>query len=612
MPFVNLSPATTTRLPASVRAHCTTADGEAFLQKLLHPPSDSAPRGIPDGSEGQSAVVDQRSEFTVSFSGIEVDPTVKAGANFDALIWTPPGNNMMALIAVGISPVDFRTATLNDGTAKMKPGEVVVKARYYEDTTLDTDINCHACCDSFGVPAPPPSVDALSAFAMGKSVGVPQPGAAAPPELPSTRYFASTINRSEFQRYRTLASSITCYYTAPATESQGAWHVWNGGSRAAASRPVETNRQIQSVPDTVQPPLTGTVTGGKMYAGGTIFEAVHPTMFSVPFDEADAAALQKEPYINRAPLGFYSIHRPTTSNYTEWVEREPVGVAVDIIDPLTTATFPWARFGVTTFTGSVANEAGVTGPTFRSYDTATLSCVPLNSVRAPASRKDVGVEFNTTARVAVPWLAQYFTSGFIANDLATVTNTDLAFSPDWTHTVAIGRALSFEGSFTLKRCLCLEVNLTPRSPLRSMLTRPPLLDAMAMRTALLLARASETTFKASDNNWAAILKDLAKAAKVVLPIVGGAIAGWQPELAPLIASGVAGAEAALTTAEGVGQAIVDRRGAGGPGPRRTRQVANRPKPALQLPARSKGAKSKKVAQRRKRGTMRNGILVVTE
>lgn len=537
--------------PASIPAHvagaCATTDGAVFVTKLLHPPTDVRPQGIPDGGEGDRAVVDQRREITIdldSFATNGLGPP-PAEYNLDVLCWTPPGNNTMVVYAVGLAGVDFRKAVLNNDVLKpLASGEVRVQSIPYEQNTADGLIATRGCCDSFTDNAGPPATNSDSSH-LAASTQCPdcgeateKPGELAPAAPPSSRLFGSSINSARFQSFRTMASSITGYYNAPMTSSQGMWHVWNGGSRNENIRPFETALNSLTADAATQP---SSVPASAPYNSPTVYEAVSPTGFRVPFDEGMFSRLRQNPYIAKAKDGFYSIHRPESDEFPERY-RESDYETVDTIPRPVDATFPWVRWGVSNY---IQRDS-------TSTDLASFPCsTPLCSVPLNYTQQTLSASFNghpllaSNVTTLVPWLSSYFVSPFGSDVGVYGTNfvPDLAFD-DWTQTVAILRGASHLGTITVKRCLTLEVVLTSDSPLASQLGRPPLIDPQAMATALRYSRLAPSILPAKDNNFASVFKHILKAIKGVVPVAAPILAGIAPEFAPEILGGATVLEAA--------------------------------------------------------------------
>lgn len=522
--------------------------GAAYVEKSLHPVSDVHSDGIPTGTEGNIVVATQKTEHTFGF----LDKAASPDSNVDVLMWFPPGNNTTAIVAVGPAGTDFRSAFLSS-TASPALGEVVVDQYTYGDSIHD----------SF-------------AFTFGYQV-------------PNTRYFGSETNSSRYTKWRTVASSVTAYFTAPSVANQGALHVYNGpGAPEVLDYCIETPKRIDTFPVAAQPQSEPAVVP---FSGGDVYEVVRPTLFRIPFSEAEFTQMTAAPYTTKATEGFYSITRKVDATHP-WAKREALTGVV--------------RAGTNTVSGP--NDM-VFVPGIRQYSSGgggpgvmtemiRVSTIPMNLTEMPGSRNETGTPISETSTALVPWLGQYFCGGpktaFPWLDPSTISS-DIAFDSGATHTVAIARGISAQSSFTIKRCLTLEAQVASNSPARQFASRPPPLDTRALIIAAELSRALPLVYAARDNSFATVMKDALKWLGRAAPIagtIGSVIATGMgaPELAPLLGGAGAAAGAALT---GISNTIGPKKAAAKPQPKPKR-------PALVLQSRRQPLRPGSQANRRKR------------
>lgn len=599
----------------------STPDGAAFITKLLHPPSELRPLGIPDGADGNRVTVDQRTEITIDLAATSfITPTPPAvnTQEVDMLIWCPPGNNISAVVAIGLPGTDFRTAFLNNDTTKaLLPGQVRVRAFYYEGTVLDGLIPTRGCCDSYtsdpGPPGPPRATGQQVHTQVGTPVysipiGEPAP-APAPASPPPTRLFGTSINQSRFTRYRTMASSVTAYFTAPATGDQGMWHVWTGASRLSRTRPFETYRKLGTADSGSQPSSTPPVTP---YTDPSIYEAVAPTLFRVPFFEKEFARLRQNPYMARATEGFYAIMHPADVEFN-FRERTSEYLSVDTVPNSYVSPYAWVRWGVTN--NLVQNQPTVEGGSFPSM--SPIATVPQNFTEQQLDTLANGYPLSTAfkATSAVPWLQSYFcvpngTPFGTSYTLGLQYETDLAYD-DWTHTVAIGRGFSTAATVTLKRCKCLEAELTSDSPLASQLARCPVRDQAALNAVLVLSRLAPTVYRARDNNFAKVLKDILGIVKKVAPVAAPVAAAIFPEAAPAIL-GIGDAIGAAASFGESALSATQKKRAPQPQPKRQKKkkpVAAAAKPNARIVVAAKKVGKGQTPRARNRAVLRDGKLL---
>lgn len=589
-------------LPKNVSRMCSTEAGAQYVTRALHPPGDVTTLGVPDGAEGQTVVVDQRMSFVLTPpSGLLADPDTE----MSVLIFCPPGNNCMAIVAYGRSNADFRTASMA-AQLPLIEGQVYVEAYYYEQNALDGFLPCQMCC--YGNEAePPPVATAGEIAAWHKATRNLGPGVLRPmhsrvsadaplvdDEPPQHRLFSTSINSSQFLSFRTIASSVTCYFSAPQLQNQGFVHCYNGASRPRATHPIETRTVGSIVAAAIQPfstpgqvsPFVQTDPLGTL---STVYDAVIPYVMRLPFDEDEMTKMRADPYVRRATEGFYSIHRPLGFEQN-FVERSTQYATVDV---LSSSPINWARFEP-----RESSRSFVGGNTTRGFAPIPLPGVPWNMVRAAYGEQYPwgGGGFMTTppGTTVVPWLQDYYQNSsvpIIVQERPNQNLSDLGYD-DWTSTVAIYRAISIQASLEVKRVLTLEARVVPTSPLVAMLKRPPLADLRAVNALRVLARVAPNVYPAKDNSWATILSTISKVAGTIGAGLG-LVSTVVPELAPfaMVAEGVGGAARVI-------EQVIPR--PKGPSPAVVRVEAPKPTKRVVVQEKSSARKKKVVVARRKR------------
>jgi len=475
------------------------------------------------------------------------------------LLWCPPGNNTMGIVAVGLAGTDFESAALQDVTNPAAPnplasGHVSCRVVSYETNVDDGAINT-------------------------VKFGTADAGDNAPP---ANRYFASQTNPSRYSKYRTVASSVTGYFTAPSLDNQGSLYVYNGpGSKTMYDKGIETHREISRGPYQPEAP-----TPQAPWKDGVIFEVVEPTLFKLPFTEAEMTSMTNSPYVSRATDGFYSVMRPTDDEF-HFAERNAC---------------PSIIFSSDGAGAPIGNSYGLYAPTTlfedepqasTQPDVTKVNTVPWVLVDRFVNRLDLGVPVTSYTSANPPWLGELFGAPRVYDGAGTsftfpysyfnVFASDVAFDSGFTHTVAIVRGMSKQASWAFKRLLTIEGQVTANSPARPYAVRPPPRDGVALQRGLIASRCMPPVFPASANNFGSIVKEIAGIAKTVINAAAAPLSALAPELAPVLSS-------AAGLASFINSVI--------PAPRQLRIAQPAPKPA---------PKAKRAATVRRNAALARGV-----
>lgn len=468
-------------------------EGRDFVLKALHPADDRESGGIPDQNQTDL----YRTTFRQS---VQLNPPVAdvGEPNVDWLIWCPPGDNTMCIVAVGVQGTDFRSAQLATAAGLPPLGQVQAYVYSFSNNTLDQAFRGSLASGlNYTVVASPGDTPALSVV-----------------QWPPWRVFATSCTSLQPLAWRTTASSITINLTSASLYNQGTVYAWSGGRDFSEMLGYATNKRLTTFAS--QPLQTAFNPPTPDYPFGTddVYEVVHFLCTAVPFHEEDMTFMDPDPFVARAVHGVYIPHKllgPTQplQNHDDYPDiiDQPVGNPPDMIQ-----TMPHYAIDVDPSNGFAPSFCVV--PLNR--------CMPGDNVVVPSS----------TGLTIPPWL----------HDKATGYN--LVSGHPWyqfdssmdnvAQSVTIFRGLAYQSSLSVKRILALEAEPLPYSVSRPFVRPALLYEPNALTVYYKIASRLPNVHIAKDNDFGDILRKIAGIAQGIIPVATGVIGDMFPDAKEII------------------------------------------------------------------------------
>lgn len=481
--------------------------GRSFLRQAIHPPLAMEATKIPDGATPSSVATILRYEKSIPLA-------IEQGgldATCDFCVWCPPGDNTMAVVAIGNPGVDFRTADLAAGTGPIGVGEVrVYWLSYFENQVLAGVLKTSHITDE--------TIPAMIAD-----------------HPPHTRYFTTATTSDYMQSWRTTSSSVTMHVSVPGVASQGMIHVFNGlrRFRVGSSCQPKGDAWPSLAPPEVKNPL-GTPSA-MPYDSANVYLAITALVTEIPFNESDFAAVCPNPYVAEAKHGAYIVHAlggPEQPYISAPPARFPIFVEAD--------ENPWKTRTDNNVDASLTAMSGDLYQWFPwSHAAAGAArvevCPPPISVRpvALAGVDTAGLSQSLGGLIAPPWLAKAavpYSWSFVSPAERGFCDTGM---DNVAQSVTIGRSVSQAGVLSIKRIVSFEKIPLPASSFRMMVTRPAPLDIPALKFYHEIAPYLPTARRANDNDFGSVLSDILSAVGSVVPAASTLLSSLVPEAAPI-------------------------------------------------------------------------------
>lgn len=531
-------------------------NAKRFLSKALHPASDIDSPGIPDQNEVDLYRTELRSTHSHSSGGITT--------NWDCMIWCPPGDNTVAIVATGLAGVDFRTATLAAGTPANSK-EVYVERYTFADN----------------VPGGLFAGNLVGHSVLRDATQVLYP--------PHERFFATTYGRLMPKRWRTTASSLTVNLIANATQNQGSVYCWEGGRSYVDGVAFESIDTVPIMSTAAFQPGTSYIQGTgttpfilAMHTGATgpavspfnsggVHEALQTKSTSVPFDETDMFMQSPHLYATNAYNGVYCVHRFMGPDQPLQNSSDAPHNVLTPVNGYKVGSLEWngdVNWALSRYTAEIAEDVG------QAWSTPQMNVVPLNIVARDIDIQ--GVDWTTGLSVP-PWLRDY---------VRILGSPDTSFD-NVTTSVTIFRSIDPDATLQIKRLLSLEAAPLESSPSKPFVTPPIDFEPQALRMYYEISHRLEAVHPANYNDFSTIVNKIANVINKYAGVAAGVASLVAPEFAPeigMIGGGVkaaAGVVANMTKK----QKAVAREVLSVPKPVRPRLVIKpRPKPKPKLKA----------------------------